>query len=207
MKNALPSLTLLPGAGVFDRPRPRLAPRFVAAVDTAPTVRTSAESLVIPADILDGGEIVLLAIKPSLWFVVFDSARWIVVGALLLILAAVTPLRPIDLSVPSITQLAFLIMAGRMGVGLLRWVSQFYVLTNRRIMRLRGVFKADIHSCPLLRIRRTGVSVGLHERITNLGTIHFFVDAEPNPDLHWRQVAHADEVHDRIRRAIDRLPG
>src|SRR5437016_3942167 len=33
--------------------------------------------VLVPAHLLDGGEIVIFAIKPSLWFVIFSSVRWL----------------------------------------------------------------------------------------------------------------------------------
>ena len=37
----------------------------------------------LPRGVVDGGEIVLLAVKPSLWRPFFDSAAWIVSACLL----------------------------------------------------------------------------------------------------------------------------
>ena len=37
----------------------------------------------VPAQLLDGGEVVILAIKPSLWFILFNSFRWVAVLGLL----------------------------------------------------------------------------------------------------------------------------
>ena len=73
-----------------------------------------------------------------------------------------------------------------------------------RIMRLRGVFKVDLLSCPLIRIRRTRVTVSGPERVTNLGTILFEADNVADADPHWYQIARVDDVHSRIRRAIER---
>ena len=189
-------------SAVAEKPR-SLNPRFAAVESPSPAVGRT-EALAIPAELLDGGEVVLLALKPSLWFVCFDAARWIVFGGVLMVVAGTNSIALPGVSSPALVQLGFLMLVTRLAIALLRWVSRFYVLTNRRIMRLRGVFKADILSCPLLKIRSTRVNVDLHERATNLGTILFVSDDMPEADLHWYYLARVEEVHARVRRAIER---
>lgn len=177
----------------------------MAAVDSsaAGRVATSSSVAILP-DLLDGGEVVILAIKPSLWFMLFDSARWLAVGGLLVTFAALSSTGVAGMSARSIGQLGLVIVALRIGAAMLRWVSRFYVLTNRRIMRLCGVLRADIKSCPLLDIRNTRVTRGMHEQVARLGTIEFYFEHEPAADLNWRQVARPDEVHAEVRKAIER---
>ncbi|GJM24142.1 MAG: hypothetical protein DHS20C16_05570 [Phycisphaerae bacterium] len=177
--------------------------RFSAAAVESSAV-ASDESLTIADQILDGGETVLLAIKPSLWFVLFDAARWIVLGATLLLISTFSSFEVTWVARQTIGQLGAAIIIVRLGMAFLRWVSRFYILTNRRVMRVRGVFKVDILSCPLLSIRRTEIMIGPHEKVTRLGTILFASDEVPCDDFHWFQINKVEEVHERIRRAIDR---
>ncbi len=179
------------------------ARRFSAAAVKTPAV-SSDESLSIAEQIIDGGETVLLAIKPSLWFVLFDSARWIFLGGTLLLISIFSSFQVAGISRQTIGQIGAAIIIIRTGMAFLRWVSRFYILTNRRVMRVRGVFKVDILSCPLLSIRRTEITIGPHERMTRLGTILFASDEVPCDDFHWFQINKVEEVHERIRRAINR---
>ena len=39
----------------------------------------------------------------------------------------------------SLAQLVMAVVGLRLGLALLQWVSRVYVLTNRRVMRIRGV--------------------------------------------------------------------
>ena len=57
----------------------------------------------------------------------------------------------------------------------MQWASRVYVLTNRRIMRIRGVFSADLFECALVKIIGSKVVAGPHERVLRLGTIRFNV--------------------------------
>jgi membrane protein YdbS with pleckstrin-like domain len=173
-----------------------------AAVDATAQDRTA--PLPIAADYLDGGEIVLLAVKPSPWFVLFDSVRWLCVAAVLLVISLLPEVRFAGLSSYTVAQLAAAIGVGRLGIAILRWAARYYVLTNRRVMRLRGVFRPDVLACPLVRIRNTRVQRSPHERLCKLGTIQFLFEQAPEGDLDWREIARVDNVHEQVRRAIER---
>lgn len=179
-------------------------PRRFSAAAVKSSTAVAEEQLSITDQILDGGEVVLLAIKPSLWFVFFDAARWMILGVTLLVVSALSSAQLAGMSRQTVGQLAGAIIIGRLGAAFLRWVSRFYILTNRRVMRVRGVFKVDILSCPLLSIRRTEVTAGPHEKVTRLGTILFASEDVPCDDFHWFQINKVEEVHARVRRAIDR---
>ncbi len=175
-----------------------------AAAEDTTSMSTAVEALPIAEELLDGGEVVILAVRPSVWFVLFDSARWILMGLLLLIVSALPTAQLPGLSSRSVAQLGCMVILARLGIAVLRWVAHFYVLTNRRIMRLRGVFKADILSCPLKAISDTRVSVEWHEQMTNLGSILFASEDMPDADLNWYSISRCEEIHDQVRRAITR---
>jgi len=194
-------------AGAARSPRISAVARAqrLAAVDsrTAGSIEAAPTVAILP-ELLDGGEVVILAIKPSLWFLLFDSARWIALGSLLVVFAALSSTTVAGLSPTSIGKLGLITIAARVGIALLRWVSRYYVLTNRRIMRLCGVLRADIESCPLLDIRNTRVSQDVCERATRLGTIEYYFEKQPPVDLNWRNLARPNEVHNEVRKAIER---
>ncbi len=193
----------LSGAGLAWSELQLPHPVAAAAAEDSNAVAPAVDQLPLAEELLDGGEIVLLAVRPSPWFVVFDSARWIAIGVLLLIASAMQSVNMAGLSNQSLAELGCVMVLARMGIAVLRWVSHFYILTNRRVMRLRGVFRADILSCPLLEILNTRVSVGPHERLAGLGSI-LFVTEENRGDLNWYNIAKCEDVHSRIRRAIER---
>lgn len=173
-----------------------------AAVDGSAPVQVA--GLPIAEQYLDGGETVLLAVKPSLWFVLFDSARWILAALIILAVARLSSVHLAGLADTLVFQCAAAMVTARVGIAFLRWASRFYVLTNRRIMLLRGVLHADIVGSPLVRIRNTRVQRSLHERVCRLGTIQFFFEDAPPEDLSWREIARCEKVHETVRRAIER---
>ncbi|MHC4445525.1 MAG: PH domain-containing protein [Planctomycetota bacterium] len=167
-------------------------PEPIAAVD------------IVPANLLDGGEIVILAVKPSLWFIIFSSARWLAA----MILIALTSKWLGDwipyLSPLIIVQTALAIAAVRICLAMLLWVSRLYVLTNRRIMRLTGIFNIDLFECQLTKIQNTHLTCAWYERIAGLGTISFATAGTGGIVASWTNVNNPMELHERVRSAIHR---
>jgi len=157
----------------------------------------------LPGGVLDGREIVVLAIRPSMWRPMIDSAPWLVTCCLL---AAVLIWlgRPISgLSLTATAQLILLAGLVRLGFAVVRWVSMWYVLTNRRILDIRGVRAPQIWSCLLIQARNTYLNASPVEKLTGLGTITFVTDRPDEPPRRWQSVSKPQEVHTKIRRAIE----
>jgi len=165
-------------------------------------VGLTAEDMV-PAHLLDGGEIVLFAIKPSIWFILIVSLRWVAVGFIGSVAAAWQSVPFGSDSRWYLYQLGFVIAGGRLAWAVLEWVSRLYVLTNRRVMRIRGVFRVELFECALTRIQNTHVVLAVSERMTRTGTIRFQTAAGQGAAA-WRIVARPLEVHEQLREAIRR---
>jgi hypothetical protein len=157
----------------------------------------------LPAQLLDGDEIVILAVKPSLWFVLFTSARWLVALAGVIALTAWLGELP-GFSKPLIVKGSLALAGARVGFALLQWVSRLYVLTNRRIMRLRGIFNVDLFECQLSKIQNTYLTMAWYERLASLGSISFATAGTGGIEATWANVNNPLEVHERIRSAIHR---
>ena len=176
------------------------APGLVDA-QTDSTASYAAEE-VVPAHLLDGGEVVILAIKPSPWFVLFRSFRWLA-GLTLVALLAPALGGGVGWS-RLLTQAVFVAAVFVVGVALLHWVSRLYVLTNRRIMRFRGILNIEIFETPLIHIEECTLSVAPHERLLRLGTIGFDTPDEPTGQLRWSHIARPQEVHRQVHDALRR---
>jgi hypothetical protein len=178
------------------------------ATATAPAPPKAAalpgESVVaIPAQLLDGGEVVILAVRPSLWFLVFDPIRWVAVTVLLLLgLAWLAHSSLWGVSPSAVAQAIWLLLGVRLLASVLRWVSRVYVLTNRRVMCIRGVLRPDIWECILVRIRNTRLTAEPQEKLVGLGTIEFITEERPAPHRTWRYISRSEEVHAEVRKAI-----
>ena len=158
----------------------------------------------LPGGITDGGEVIVLAIKPSMWRPVFDSAAWLVITMVLAITLTIlgTPLP--GLSLTATAQIVWLIGLGRLGVAVVfRWMPTWYVLTSRRLIDIRGVRAPRISSCRLIDVRNTYLHTLGVEKLTGLGTITYVTSRDDEPPHHWRTIAKANLVHAEIRRAIE----
>ena len=174
--------------------------------ETVPGAVGLTSETVVPPHLLDGGEIVHFAIKPAPWFIVLVSLRWIVAAAMIACLAWADVVAP-DHRVSAL-QAAVLIAAARLGWAAMEWVSRLYVLTNRRVMSIRGVTKVEIFECMLDRIQNTYVTL---VRLGRVGTLTFQTAAASGGvggTGTWRIVAKPLEVHEQLLAAIHRArPG
>lgn len=156
---------------------------------------------------LDGNEIVEFSIKPSLWFIPIVSLKWVLITVLLGAALAVV----LSGHMTPQALLAFQVLAGiavlRIGVGALQWASRLYVLTNRRVMRFRGVLSVEVVECPLTKISGVDLRVLGHQRLLRLGTV-LMTPADPQaPPIQWDDLAHPQEIHERLVRAVRRAQG
>jgi uncharacterized membrane protein YdbT with pleckstrin-like domain len=86
----------------------------------------------------------------------------------------------------------------------LEWLSRIYVLTDRRIIRLQGVLRVHMFESALKQLQHTEVYLSLRERVFGLGTIGFATAGTAFAEAHWQMVAKPFEVHQIIRKTIER---
>ena len=157
----------------------------------------------LPGGVLDGGEIILLAVKPSMWRPMFDAAPWMVTcGALVAMLTWLGAPLP-KLSLAASAQVLLLLAFARLGLAIVRWVPTWYVLTNRRVIDVRGVRAPRISACMLMEVRNTYLHATPAEKTVHLGTITFVTDHTNQASQVWHSIARSQDVHATIRRAIE----
>lgn len=174
------------------------APRCAPVLDGArfATAAVDAEGMpLFAAALLEPGEIIVGLWRPSLWFVPLRCARMVVVLALVTVLAA-TGAETAELAWSgAIVQLGALGIAGTITATALDWGSRAYVLTDRRVLRRRGVLVPSLYSCSLQRLKRIEVGGSIWQRLSGVGTLTFSARAEGPADAAWVMVARAAEVH------------
>ncbi len=176
-----------------------------ASASTAPPAAREAPSawLATPSDVVDGGEIILMAIKPSVWRPVSEALPILAGCGLLAIVVAVlsTPVPGLSTS----GSMQFLAAVGVIvtAVSFARWALTWYVLTNRRVLDIQGLWAPRIWSCALLDVRNTYLGATKTETSTSTGTITFVTQRDEEPPRQWCFVAKPDEMHAKIRRAIE----
>jgi len=190
--------------------------RITAGLSTAPMSEDSAAgrtvpreivASVLPASMLHDDEVVLMLLKPSLWFIFVTSLKFIV-PVLLLAMLAVRVLTPGGFFSPrQAAVLTTIAVMGRLVWGLLVWTSHIYLLTNQRIVTIKGVINVAIFQTNLRKIQRTTLFRPWVERILGLGTVGFATAATYEFDSTWVMIANPMEVHERIVAAIRRVQG
>lgn len=160
----------------------------------------------LPAQLLQPSEIIILLIKPSPWYILLSSLGF---------LTGVIILAAILLSLQSRGMLPWiarndliLAAAGACGVRLfwqfLEWLSRIYVLTDQRVIRLAGVVRVQIFEAQLKNIQHTQTVFSLRERIFHLGTIAFATSGTAGIEAAWVMVNHPLEVHRTVVETISR---
>lgn len=170
-----------------------------------PTTVAAPGLTVVPARLLDGGEVVLLAVKPSGWFCLLTSLPVLLTAVAF---TAVAYLAGRLLSGPLQPGALALFWAGvsvlRLIVAYLQWVARLYVLTNRRVLRVSGAFRGVVHQCLLRHIARAAASVSPAERLLGVGSLSFESSDPAAGQAHWAHINYPAEVQQIVNEAIAR---
>ncbi len=158
----------------------------------------------LPADLLGDDEQVLLAVKSSIWTVAFLSFRTIIIcGALITGAIFIAPLIKMDQYGQSVIRYSGLAIIARIAFALIQWLSRSYVLTDRRVIRLRGVFTIDVFQCSLTRVQNTFMIFTLPQRILGLGSIAFTTAGTDAIEAIWHHVNSPLKLHNIILKALN----
>jgi hypothetical protein len=150
--------------------------------------------------ILRDGELVLLILKPSLWFIVLGAMRFAAV-VLIGIIAAKLWIPHAGTRAAEVG--AFLITARVMG-AVLQWMGRLYVLTDLRVLRLSGVFNVDIFDCPLRKVSHARMYRTFRERLLRLGSIEIVPAMDGCTPGDWRTIKRPVEVLETIEATVRR---
>lgn len=181
--------------------KPRLTSAPLPTLNEGTTTGVAVESPVratVPAHLLDGGEIVHFAVKPSPWFVLFVSGRVIFATAAMAAFCY-SPWAPAAYA-DTLLQASIAIAGLRVAWAMLEWASSLYVLTNRRVLSIRGVGTAMMYSASLRSVEKTWTD-GLAAGVTlGVGDVWFTSTSEGTDS--WRLVRRPTELLERLNKAI-----
>ncbi len=160
----------------------------------------------LPDQLLHGGEVVILLIKPSPWYIVLEPLRfWVTLAVLFFASAWLVSggwLTTIDRS--DLILLTVGIAAVRLAWQFLEWLSRVYVLTDRRVLRVQGVLRIQVFETKLQKIQHTEMLLSIRERLFGLGTIGFATAGTSGIEAVWRMIAKPLEVHRVIVETLNR---
>jgi hypothetical protein len=173
-----------------------------AAVPGVVPVRPSL-AMLLAAHILHDGELVILILRPSFWFILLSSLWFLGGVAALMVIARLVTLQngnPVHIYM----EMGSFAMAGRLMWAVLQWMGRLYVLTDMRVLILSGVFHVDVFDCPLRKIARTRIVRNTVERVLVVGSIEIIPQDDDHPFGVWQTVDRADEVNEQIVATINR---
>jgi len=166
---------------------------------------------VMPREMLHDDEVVLILTKPSLWFVVITGFRFVLTVLLLGILAVklvgVGGASSLNISSSAIATATALIALGRLIWALLVWSSHIYMLTNQRVVTIKGVINTTMYQANLRKLQRTILWRPWYLRIFGIGTIGFATAATNHSDSTWVMLSRPLATHEAIVAAVNKAQG
>jgi len=188
---------------IFDfRLRSSLAHASEGGAAAAPTAMNPVRAL-MAGHVLRDGELILLLLRPSRWFILLTSLRFLGVIALMMALMVIFD-EKVHLAKRQYFEVGILLALGRLTWGVLQWMGRLYILTDLRIIRLSGVFSVDVFDCPLRKVARTLLEISIQERLCRIGTIVIVPQDEEVPIAHWQMVSRPKKVHEQIMATISK---
>lgn len=163
-------------------------------------------SAMLPAQLLQPGEIIILLIKPSPWYIVLAPLRFISVVLLCAALVVLFQRKGYSLGIDQhdllVTTLG--VLGVRLFWSMLDWLSHVYVLTDQRIIRVMGVLNVQVFECPLPKIQQTDLVLPLVQRLFWLGSIAFATAGTAAHEAYWLMLAKPLDVHAKIIETLRR---
>lgn len=156
----------------------------------------------LPDAFLEGGETVLLIVKPSPLSIALGALPQLAVIAGLFVFS--------DRLLPSLSSgdrtLGALALAGIILTWhLLDWLGKTFVLTDRRAVRLFGVFRpGQIRQLRLKEIARVAPHRHLFQQVCALGSLRLDPTDARQGALEWEDLAHPQEVAQLVDDAVKR---
>jgi len=163
---------------------------------------TNPVTALMAGQVLRDGELILLLLRPSRWFILLTGLRFLAIVALLMALTVIFEDKLHGKR--QYLEIGVLLIVGRLSWAVLQWMGRLYILTDMRIIRLSGVFHVDVFDCALRKVARTLLEISFQERLCRIGSIAIIPQDEEVPIAHWQMVAHPRKVHEQIMATISK---
>ena len=159
----------------------------------------------IPPDVIQPGETIILLIKPSLLYVLLAPLRTLTIFLIITLLALAANSTIYNFyDNGDIVFLGFVAIGARIFWQFVEWLSRTYILTDQRLIRIKGVTNVSVYETPLANIQQTEVIRSIREQLTALGTIAFSTAGSAYIDAYWVMINNPYEVQNTIIKTINR---
>ncbi len=179
--------------------------RCLQSAGDTPELAAPAITHALPEGLVDDDEVVLLLLRPSMLFIPLSSLSGLLVIAVVT-LALMYLGRLVGLAGTDTAAFGLGVAGGiaRLAWQGLEWWSRLYVLTDRRVLRRKGVLRPTVFEARLRDIQHTSVFQHLRERTVGLGSIGFASAGSEVFDAFWVMIRQPFAVHRTIVEAIER---
>jgi len=181
-------------------------PRMFAAEAAGVLPANTSLAKVLAAHVLRDGELVILVLRPSLWFIVLGSLRFLIAALISSVVIRYCGSHSICShgTVRSLAELVVSAVSARLMWATLQWMSRLYILTDLRVLSLSGVFNVSVFDCPLRKVARTRLIRSNEERFTGVGSIEIIPQDDSLPFGQWQTIAQPAAVHEQMVATINR---
>ena len=161
----------------------------------------------LPAQLLQPGEIIVLLIKPSPLYILLAPLKTLIMLLLFTVVLVFANTYLFDYTGVRNREwvlLGAVLISLRLAWQFVEWLSRVYVLTDQRVIRVRGVLRVSVFECRLTQIQQTDLTYSIRERLFGLGTIGFATAGTAFTDAFWTMIANPLEVHQKVVATINR---
>lgn len=183
-----------------SRPPPADDALFTCDAPAADVPSALAERI-LAARYLSGGEFIYLALKPSRWYILLASVRWLALCAALLTFRSYIA-ASLGADVRHVDQLALATLILGVGIATAKWLGTLYMLSNWRVFCIRGVIGQQVLCLPLEDVAEVQLRERWFERLLGIGTISIL--AQAGPSMRWRYILDAQRIAATLDDAVRR---
>ncbi len=188
----------LPNSSATDR-----WSRFAGSASSAVGVAQA----VSPQNMLHENEIVILMLRPSVWYIFVTSSTYIVVVLALALLSETSQVIDHVIGLRTMVTITAILVACRLLYGVMEWIGYHYILTNCRLITIQGLLQPQISQTVLGRISSITLTQSLPQKVLRTGTLGFTFEATNMPSGTWHWIRSPQRVEQQIRQAIGRYRG
>ena len=154
--------------------------------------------------LLQDGEIIILSIRPSPWYVLIVSAPVLVIAGL--VIGATSLGRALGEwdGQRMVWWIALAAAVLRLAVACVQCMGIRYVLTNHRVLRLRTLLATTVYELPLSDIAQARVAAAVIDRLIGVGEIVFENDKGHVYEGVWPCVGDPVSVAETVNQAVGR---
>jgi hypothetical protein len=175
-----------------------------AGAATADMPLVTSLAALLTKHVLRDGELVILILKPSIWFIPLSSLAFVAATVALMILARLLGDRLPPVHPRVLLEAGSFAIAARLMWAVVQWSNRLYVLTDLRIVKISGVFNLNIFDCPLRKVARTRIFSPARERICLVGSIEVIPADDSIPVGTWQTVSKPAQVREVIVATVNR---